>query len=119
MQPVRHERVRELLKRTLGEIIRAELPVSEAGVLAVNDVEVAGDLQSATVYVGVVGSADQQRRAQTVLDTHARRLQQCLARAVVLRYTPRLKFQIDDSVQRGNRVLQIMEELEKQPPTRP
>jgi ribosome-binding factor A len=36
-----------------------------------------------------------------------------VGRAVVLKYTPTLKFIIDDSVVRGNRVLQIIDELEK------
>jgi ribosome-binding factor A len=36
-----------------------------------------------------------------------------VARAVVLKYTPTLKFMVDDSVARGNRVLQIIEELER------
>jgi ribosome-binding factor A len=40
-----------------------------------------------------------------------------VSRAVVLKYTPTLKFMIDDSVARGNRVLQIIEELEKSNPS--
>jgi len=36
---------------------------------------------------------------------------------VVLKYTPTLKFLIDDSVVRGNRVLQIIEELEQSNPS--
>jgi ribosome-binding factor A len=36
-----------------------------------------------------------------------------MARAVVLKYTPKLRFLLDDSVVRGNKVLQIIEELEK------
>jgi ribosome-binding factor A len=35
---------------------------------------------------------------------------------VVLKYTPTLKFVVDDSIVRGNRVLQILEELEKTTP---
>ena len=38
-----------------------------------------------------------------------------MARAVVLKYTPRLRFLMDDSVVRGNKVLGILEELEKDP----
>jgi ribosome-binding factor A len=36
-----------------------------------------------------------------------------VGRSVVLKYTPTLKFVFDDSIARGNRVLQIIEELEK------
>jgi ribosome-binding factor A len=38
-----------------------------------------------------------------------------VGRAVVLKFTPTLKFVADDSIIRGNRVLQIIEELEKKP----
>src|SRR5438105_2428577 len=62
MQSLRVERVRELLKRQIGEVIRRELPVSEAGVVTVNEIGLSNDLQSATVYVGIVGSADQRKR---------------------------------------------------------
>jgi ribosome-binding factor A len=53
---LRHERVRELLKREVGEAIRREIPMNEAGLLTVNEVGVASDLRSATVFVGVIGT---------------------------------------------------------------
>jgi ribosome-binding factor A len=45
------------------------------------------------------------------------RIQDLMSRAVVLKYTPVLKFVFDDSIVRGNRVLQIIEEIEKDPRT--
>ena len=42
-----------------------------------------------------------------------------MARAVVLKYTPTLRFLMDDSIVRGNRVLGIIEELEKAMPAEP
>ena len=48
-----------------------------------------------------------------LLNEHRVRIQGFIAKAVILKYTPRLKFTFDDSVVRGNRVLQIIEELEK------
>lgn len=113
MQPIRQQRVSELLKRQLGEIIRREIPVDEAGVITVNDVEVAGDLQSAKVFVGVIGNAQQKKRAIERLDADRKHIQGLLARAVVLRYTPLLTFILDESIERGNRVLAILEDLEK------
>jgi ribosome-binding factor A len=116
MHEVRKLRVQELLKRTLGEIIRREVPLHEAGLVSVNSVEVASDLQSATVYVGIVGDARQQRAGLALLERDAKLFQNQMAQAVVLKYTPRLKFVLDDSIERGNRILSIIEELEQQPP---
>jgi ribosome-binding factor A len=105
-------RVRELLKREIGEAIRREIPVAEAGLVTVSDVEISGDLRQATVYVSILGSQEQQRAGLTMLAEHRARIQDLMAKAVVLKYTPRLRFRVDDSVARGNRVLAIITELE-------
>lgn len=113
----RMQRVRELLKREIGEVIRREIPIAEAGLITVNEVGVAGDLQSATVFVSVIGTTQQQQRAPVILHRERKRLQGLVGRAVVLKYTPQLRFVIDDSIERGNRVLQIIDEIERsQPP---
>jgi ribosome-binding factor A len=113
---VRIERVEELLKRELSELIRRELPVSEAGLLNINRLKVSKDLQLATVFIGVIGNADQKKRALALLLDHRKNLQSQLGRAVVLRYTPQLKFLIDESVEKGNRVLEILDEIDKSNP---
>jgi ribosome-binding factor A len=112
----RLQRVRELLKREIGEVIRREIPVAEAGLVSVNDIEPAGDLKSASVFISILGNADQQKRGLALLTQHRARIQNLVARSVVLKYTPTLRFVIDDSVARGNRVLEIIDELEKSAP---
>lgn len=109
----RLERVRELLKRELGALLQREFPLAQTGLLSVNEVRLTGDFQSAVVYVGVVGSDQQRRQAIPMLNEHRVRLQSLLAGAVVLRHTPILKFVLDESVERGNRVLHLIEEIEK------
>src|SRR4029077_14836113 len=116
MASLRMQRVRELLKRELGEAIRREFHVSEAGLVTVNDVDVAGDLHSALVFVSILGTSEQQKRGFGLLVRHRKRIQGLVARAVVLKYTPTLRFLMDDSVVRGNRVLEIIKELEKSTP---
>lgn len=119
MPSLRLQRVRELLKREIGEVIRREFQVSEAGLITVNDVDVSGDLHSAIVFVSILGNANQQKRGIALLTQHRKRIQGLVGRAVVLKYTPTLKFLIDDSVIRGNRVLQIIDELEKESEKQP
>jgi ribosome-binding factor A len=112
MPSLRLQRVRELLKREIGELVRREIPPGDSGLITVNDVDVTSDLQSATVYVGILGSADQQKRGMSELDRHRKHIQGQLGKAVVLKYTPQLRFVIDDSIEHGNRVLRIINELE-------
>jgi|SRR5687768_7168105 len=108
-------RVRELLKREIGEILRRELPVEQAGLITVNDVDLSGDLRNAKVFVSFLGSAEQQRTGLALLQKNRTRIQNLMAKAVFLKYIPRLNFVVDDSVVRGNRVLRIIDELEKTP----
>jgi ribosome-binding factor A len=116
MTNLRHERVRELVKREIGEAIRREFNVEEAGLISVNDVDMAGDLKSAIVFVSIFGNASQQKRGLHLLEASRVRLQSVVAKSVVLKFTPTLKFIVDDSLVRGNRVLQILDELEKKSP---
>jgi ribosome-binding factor A len=107
------ERVRELLKREVGEVIRRELPVNEVGLITVNDIDVAPNLHTATVFVGVLGGEAQKKRGMEALEKNRIRIQGLVAKAVILKYTPKLRFILDGSIERGNRVLQILDEWEK------
>ncbi|MBM3884005.1 MAG: 30S ribosome-binding factor RbfA [Verrucomicrobia bacterium] len=120
MNTRRVERVRELLKRELSALLLREFAAADVGLLSVNEVQLTGDLQSATVYVGMVSTPAQKKRALLLLEEHRKRLQSLVGAAVVLKYTPELRFVADESIARGNRVLQILDEIEKTlPPEHP
>ena len=112
-------RVRELLKREIGEAIRREIPIHQAGLVTVNDVDVTGDLKSAKVYLGFLGTVEQKKIALDLLAKTRPRIQSFVSKTVVLKYTPKLRFIVDESVEHGNRVLCIIEELEKTMPAEP
>lgn len=111
MQGRRHERVRELLKRELSAILLREFPVAQAGLISVNEVIMSADLKAATAYVGVVGTAEQRKVGFELLQEHRGRLRGLLGHAVTLKYTPEIRFVMDDAIARGNRVLQLLDEL--------
>lgn len=114
MSLLRLQRVNALLKRELGEIVRRELPVDRVGLISVNVVEVSSDLKHATVRVSMLGTEDQKRRGLDILQEQRVRLQALVGRAVVMKQTPVLKFILDDSIEKGDRVLQIIQELEQE-----
>ena len=116
MLSVRVQRVRELLKRQLGEILRREVQLEHGGIITVNDVEVSKDLQMATVYVGIIGNPGQVKKGMEVLQQERKRVQGLLGRAVILKYTPQLRFVLDESISRGNRILDIINEIERSSP---
>ena len=56
--------------------------------------------------------AHQRRRAALQLEAHRAALQSAVAKHVVLKYTPHLVFHLDDSIERGVRVIGIMQEID-------
>lgn len=111
----RLQRVAELVRRELSEIIRRDLAVDEVGLLTVNDVVVAPDLRTATAFVGFVGTRSQRAAAPERLEARSARIQQLLGSGLRLKWTPVVRFVLDDSIERGNRVLAILDEIEAKP----
>ena len=103
-------RVNELLKRELSGIIARE--ISFAGALVtINHVDVSADLKNAHVFVSVLGP-DLGESVISKLVSHRATLQAELARHVTMKYTPHLSFHLDDSIERGARVIEILQEIE-------
>ena len=101
------------MKREIGEAIRREISLTAAGLINVNEVVVASDLHHANVYLGLFGSAEQKKTAAALLEKNRKRIQGLVGKAVILKYTPQLRFIIDNANERGNRVLSILDEIEK------
>ena len=112
MQNLRHMRVRELLKRELNKIFRREFPV-ELGIVSVTEVGVSNDLHSAKVFVSSIGDDKSQQKAFRTVRKSAGKIQFELGQIVALRYTPKLKFVMDEAYNRGDRVLKILDEIEQ------
>ena len=111
-QNLRHMRVRELLKRELNEIFRREFPV-DLGIISVTEVGVSNDLHSAKVFVSSIGEDKSQQKAFRTVRKSAGKIQFELGQIVALRYTPKLKFVMDEAYNRGDRVLKILDEIEQ------
>lgn len=113
-------RVNEVIKRELGAMLTRDLQFGGA-LVTVQSTEVSPDLRHCKVYVGVIGSPAQANQALQKLAAHRGELQAGIAKRVVLKYTPQLAFYLDDSVERGVRVVQLLEELdhEQDPPASP
>jgi len=112
-------RVRELLKQEIAEVLRQEFSIEQVGLLTVNDVGIARDLRSAIVFLGFVGKPAQRKAALAQLEEKAKWVQSRVGGNVRLKFTPELRFQIDDSIEQGNRVLAILDQLDQpqSPPT--
>ena len=110
----RLERVNELLKRELGDLLTREVTF-DAALVTVQQVDITPDLKHAHVFISVMGSPDQAKAAMAKLHGARTTLQHLLSKRVVLKYTPHLHFKLDDSIERGTRIISIMEEIDIPP----
>jgi ribosome-binding factor A len=106
-------RVNELLKRELSIAITRDLTF-EGALVTVNQVDVTPDLKSAHVFVSVLGSETPFAVTEKLKENRVM-LQNELSRKVVLKYTPHLIFHLDDSTERGSRIIEILQEIEAPP----
>ena len=105
----RQLRVNELVKRELSATITREINFGGA-LVSVNAVDVTPDLKNAHVFVSVLGTTGTTVIGQ--LEAHRSALQAAIAKHVSLKYTPHLVFHLDDSIERGARVIEIMQEID-------
>ena len=111
----RLERVNELIRRELGELVMRECSF-DSKLVTIQQVDVTPDLKHAHVYVSIIGNDAESRRDIAVLRGARVQLQQLLAKRIVLKYTPHLHFRLDESIERGTRILNILDALEHPEP---
>jgi len=113
----RLERVNSLLKRVIAESMFSVLQGDsvQPGLVTVTDVACGKDLRDATVKVSVFGDDALKETALNHLKHNARKFQAIINREVRLKFTPRLNFQLDLSLEKGDEVLAILNNLPTPP----
>lgn len=107
-------RINEILKREIADVIE-KLGLNEGNILiSITKVHCSSCLKNATVYVSLLGAKPEQEDSIMKKLIKARaEIQQNVARHVVLKYTPVLHFVLDRNLQDGDRVLDLIREMEK------
>lgn len=110
---MRTERVNELLRAELSELIQREVkdPRVGRGLLSITEVQVSPDLRRATVYVSHLGSEGEREDALKGLQNSAHFLHRELMHRVTLRNVPELVFRFDPSIERGARLASLINEV--------
>jgi ribosome-binding factor A len=110
----RLERVNELLRRELGDLLQREIHF-DAPLVTIQQVDVTPDLKNAHVYLSVIGSEKQRKGVLSQLYTRRPHLQFLLSRRVTMKHTPQLHFKLDEGIERGTRIIHLMDELDLLP----
>lgn len=106
----RVQRVSELLRRELGTILERDFRFENV-LVTIHEVSPTPDFKQAFVYLGVIGKEHEKEMVLKKLNTSRGAIQRDLYKRVVLRNSPSLVFRIDDSIERGVRVLDIINNL--------
>lgn len=109
----RVSRVAELIKREVSQMLLHGIKDDRvgAGMVSVTDVDVSGDLQHAKIFVSIYGTEAARSEAMAGLKSAKGYVRSELGARIRLRRTPEVVFVEDRSIERGTRVLSLLNQL--------
>ena len=105
-------RINQAVQKELGNIIRNEVKDPRVGILtSVTAVDVATDLKTCKVYISVLGDTEAKLDTKTALDNAEGFIRRALASNLNLRNTPKLTFIMDDSIEYGVNMSEMIDKV--------
>jgi len=114
MSNQRAARVGEEIRELLAKLLRDEVKDPRIGFVSIVKVEVAGDLRHAKVFISVLGDENQKKESMKGLTKASGFLRSEIAQVLRLRYTPELHFVLDESIEHGQRIAQLLVQVQKE-----
>ncbi len=108
----RTDRVDELLRQEIGSIIAREIADPRVGFATVTSVETTPDLRHAKVFVSVIGQAEDRKATLSALGRAMPFIQHELGKRLRIKRIPQFHLELDETLERGTRVLHLLNELE-------
>ncbi len=110
-------RVAQLIQEEIGHILLRGLKDPRiGGMITVTGAKLSPDLKEAVVYYSVFGTEAQRKETAAGLTAAAHHLRHEIGRNLKLRYAPHLRFIFDESIERGDRIEQLLKEAKSKPP---
>lgn len=110
----RAEKVRKALMREVSSLLQRNVKDPRiSGIVSVTDVELSTDCRYAKVFVSIFGSEEEQQKTMTALESSTGYIRCELGKRIQLRFTPEIKFLIDNSLERGARVSNLLEQISR------
>ena len=108
----RIERVNSLIRQEISQLLQRQVKDPRLGnFIAVTEVSTSPDMKYAKVFVSRIGSDEEKQEILRALASASGFFRRELARRLKLRYIPVLSFQWDDSIERGDHLLQLIDEI--------
>ncbi len=118
MSSQRIERINEMIRQNVAASLYRVIndPKFDHSAVTVMRAITSPDLRNSRVFVSIRGAPEQRKALFHTLLHHRKELQAGLSKHVVMKYTPHLNFELDESVERGGHVLDIIQKLEAEHP---
>jgi ribosome-binding factor A len=110
----RPQKLGDLIQRELSELVQRELRDPRVGMITITSVDVSPDFSHAKVFFTVL-QKDQLQDALAGLKRAAGFLRSQLAKRIKLYTTPELRFEYDESVERGDRLSRLIDSVKPKP----
>lgn len=110
----RGERLRELYKELVSELLREVKDPGLAGFLTVTDLQLSADRKTAVVYYSILGSEQERASAAKALERAAPYLRGLLKKKVTVKVIPTLRFEYDDTPRKASRIDELLHKLDKE-----
>ena len=108
----RIERVNSLIRQELSELLQRQVKDPRLGsFVAVTEVSTSPDLRYARVFVSHIGSEEEKQETLRGLSAASGFFRNELARRLRMRRIPELNFEWDDSIERGSRLLDLIDKV--------
>jgi ribosome-binding factor A len=108
----RIERVSSLMRHEISDLLQRQVKDPRLGqFVSVNEVSLSPDLKYARVFVSCMGSQEEKEAILSGLGAAANFMRNQLAKRLRLRRIPELSFEWDESIERGDRLLRLMDQL--------
>ena len=114
MQYSRALRVQDLLKKEISQIILEMLKDPQIGFVTITAVEVSADLKNAKVFYSVLGTPQEKQNTASALNRARGFIQSEINRRVRMKKTPQINFEFDHSLEYGDRIDRIIEQLHQE-----
>lgn len=113
MNNIRAERVGEQMKQEIMDIVNNKVKDPRVGFLTITDVELTNDLSQAKVYLTVLGNDKEVDNTFKALNKATGFIKSELGSRMRLRIIPELTFEYDESIEYGNKIERMIQELHK------
>lgn len=116
----RRERLNSLITQILSELLQREMRDPRVGgMVSIAAVDVTADVSQAKVYVSIMGSEEERESTMRALEHAAGFLRTRLGEELTIRHVPELLFFLDRSIERGDRVLALLNQINSSEPPPP